>query len=232
MTNSPPQALSEEPPGPEAKKDPGPARRTIALTHGLFAAYGAPQLPPPTRARACLHVALLCHHLTLGQLNGEGQEMVNQRGGLGAILVEALMGAMALEGTSGGASAALHAPLILDYLAASQEARDKFLASYQAVPLRVFLPWLPQLLTRVGDVEGTALMPLLTAIADTHPQRLFLPLRLSMPPAYLRGAGVEGGGGVGAKGDRCMELAGRLRGCGLLQDFVEAMDRLTPPKSR
>lgn len=100
---------------------------------------------------------------------------------------------------------------------------------WAAVPLPTWLPWLPQLLSRLDGPEGDALMSLLSTLADRYPQRMYVPLNLSLPPVYLRGAGMGGGGD---KEQRCGELAGRLRGCGVVREFIQALDKLTPPMKR
>eukprot|EP00879_Flechtneria_rotunda_P006358 GHRR01006682.1.p1 GENE.GHRR01006682.1~~GHRR01006682.1.p1 ORF type:complete len:951 (+),score=449.54 GHRR01006682.1:412-3264(+) len=204
-------------------------------------------------------------------------------GGFAALAVKHLLGAMAAQGGSSN-KACLHVPSVLAVMStdnnasaaagdaistassssdgskqgaadANSTASRAFAAVWQAVPLHVFLPWVSQLLARLGDLEGKVLVAPLEALAAKFPQRVYLPYCLSrqhwqrhqrqqqrkqIAKATTRPTTATSSQKPAAadKASIALSRAGQLEALlqglavGDLPDFVPALDAMTFPAQR
>jgi len=75
------------------------------------------------------------------------------------------------------------------------------------LPEWVWIPYIPNLLTSLGRVEGKAAKKLLEGVMKRYPQALYYPLR----SFYLQRRDVGGGGGKGSSGDAAEDLMNGMR---------------------
>ncbi|GLC72232.1 hypothetical protein PLESTF_001221800 [Pleodorina starrii] len=133
----------------------------------------------------------------------------------------------------------LQVPVVLSVLRSSDAAAEAFRQGWAAVPVGLFLPWVPQMTSMVNEAAAAAaaaadgggaaaaadpLLGPLTALAITYPQRLYAPLRMV----------GGGGGGAAATAARAAVFAPLLAATAspVVSEFVDALEQMTYPAQR